>query len=64
MTMNGLICQMWESLIPHNHQKFSEEFLKQAKNYCRDPDKTGFPWCYTTKPGIRWDACEVDLCGL
>ena len=31
-------------------------------NYCRDPDETGYPWCYTSQAGVRWEGCSVPLC--
>ena len=31
-------------------------------NYCRDPDGTGYPWCYTTEQGVRWEGCSVPDC--
>ncbi|CAG2224956.1 unnamed protein product [Mytilus edulis] len=34
----------------------------KSSNYCRDPDNTGAPWCYTTDPDVRWDYCPVPKC--
>ncbi|XP_060559477.1 hepatocyte growth factor-like [Ruditapes philippinarum] len=66
-TINGILCQRWDSQNPHKHFRnnvstFPEETLQEAENYCRDPDGEGTPWCYTIDPNKRWDICEVEKC--
>ena len=36
-----------------------------SENYCRNPDvfEPGGPWCYTTNPRIRWEYCDIPMCG-
>ncbi|XP_071169103.1 plasminogen-like [Mytilus edulis] len=60
-TVTGITCDVWTSVneaIPAGPDKYT--------NYCRDPDNTGAPWCYTTDPEVRWEYCPVpkcDVCG-
>jgi hypothetical protein len=68
-TVNGIECQRWDSNTPHKPQssliradKFPEYSVADASNYCRDPSKTGRPWCYTNDPNDRWDFCKVPSC--
>jgi hypothetical protein len=28
-------------------------------SYCRNPDGEPAPWCYTTDPSTRWEACDI-----
>jgi integrin beta 3 len=57
-TRGGIDCQVWNLIsggqMPTTPDKYT--------NYCRDPDNTGKPWCYTTVPGVRWDYCHVPEC--
>ncbi|CAG2246886.1 unnamed protein product [Mytilus edulis] len=41
---------------------YSVSCTDKDTNYCRDPDNTGAPWCYTTDPDERWDYCPVPKC--
>jgi hypothetical protein len=52
-TVNGKVCQMWALDSPHSHGYNSLPF-----NYCRNPDGEPWPWCYTTDPNTRWEACS------
>lgn len=71
MTTLGRVCQPWNMQRPHRHNCANPNYwspsgpgsLDAAKNYCRDPDRTGYLWCFTTDPGLRWDSCDVDLQG-
>ena len=68
VTTTGKLCQEWISQKPHSHDywfknsKFPDGSAAAAKNYCRDPDNSGYPWCYTTNPAERRTGCKVDLC--
>jgi hypothetical protein len=42
---------------------FHEGNVSAAKNYCRDPDLSGFLWCYTTDRLLRWENCTASLQG-
>ena len=70
VTVNGRTCQNWSAQSPHQHTIGStdDKFLGDgsvaaAKNYCRDPSNSGFLWCYTSDPSVRWEPCKVDLKG-
>ncbi|XP_053387166.1 plasminogen-like [Mercenaria mercenaria] len=57
-TSDGIICQRWDSQSPHGHNRndpaaFPDISASAAANYCRDPDGTGAPWCYTVDSNIR-----------
>ena len=56
-TESGRTCQMWSSQIPHSH------YWKGEGNYCRNPDGEPKPWCYTTDPDVRFEMCDIPLCG-
>ena len=69
-TFHGLTCQRWDSQSPHSHQYtdpglFSGATLEEVANYCRTPDGSGWPWCFTTSPKVRSQVCHIDmkLCG-
>ena len=69
-TLNGLTCQRWDSQSPHRHHYtnpglFPEETVEEVANYCRTPDGSGWPWCFTTSPEVRSQVCNIDirLCG-
>ncbi|XP_063428067.1 plasminogen-like [Mytilus trossulus] len=56
-TVTGITCDVWtySSKIPAGDPD-------KDTNYCRDPDSTGAPWCYTTDPNVRWEYCPVRKC--
>ena len=60
VTKSGRPCQYWERQFPHKHS-FGK--LSTEHNYCRNPDDSGRPWCYTSDPGTRWEYCEIPACG-
>jgi len=70
-TVNGRTCQAWASNTPHvpnsaaqNDANYLDGSREAAMNYCRNPDSyPGGPWCYTTDPEVRWEACNVPYCG-
>ena len=69
-TKSGKTCQRWDANTPHiPHEmnvidkNFPENSVKDAENYCRNPDAevTG-PWCYTTDVWTRWETCNIPIC--
>ena len=65
-TLHGFTCQRWDSQNPHQHHYtdpdlFPESTLQDAANYCRTPDGKGWPWCLTTSPDVRSQACTFDV---
>ena len=64
ITESGLICQSWDSSIPHIHPITSlfRPYL-EGHNYCRNPEGRGSrPWCYTTNATVRWEYCSISVC--
>ena len=54
--LRPLITSMPVPLLWHRYSGLGDH------NYCRDPDGTGYPWCYTTEQGVRWEGCSVPDC--
>ena len=62
-------CQRFDSQYPHKHGEmsvhpyyFHVDYLSDVSNFCRDPDYTGKPWCYTGKIIKRWKYCDIPRC--
>eukprot|EP00105_Crassostrea_gigas_P041126 XP_019925274.1 PREDICTED: plasminogen [Crassostrea gigas] len=58
-TKTGIPCQRWDSKTPHAHDL---NHLFKDENYCRNPDGSAGPWCFTMDPDIRWELCDVPKC--
>ncbi|XP_071611681.1 hepatocyte growth factor-like protein isoform X7 [Heliangelus exortis] len=58
-TEKGLRCQHWQATTPHDH-RYPDKGLDD--NYCRNPDSSERPWCYTTDPGREREFCRIRLC--
>ncbi|KAK3871189.1 hypothetical protein Pcinc_023649, partial [Petrolisthes cinctipes] len=66
VTKEGIACQRWDSQEPHSHQRPPDVFpeVQDAENYCRNAGgEEPSPWCYTVDPLIRWQHCNIPLCG-
>lgn len=61
MTENGIPCQRWDSQIPHKHDPHMSP-KDVDNNFCRNPDNSERPWCYTTNPKFRFEYCRVLKC--
>ncbi|XP_067676467.1 uncharacterized protein [Haliotis asinina] len=72
-TINGKVCQRWDSQTPQTHGskedfKFSilgfdtPQTVTGSANYCRDPTRSGYLWCYTIDSNTRWEMCDVPMC--
>ncbi|XP_041946799.1 LOW QUALITY PROTEIN: hepatocyte growth factor-like protein [Alosa alosa] len=63
-TKTGRECQRWDQQHPHQHiyqpEKYPEKSLDD--NYCRNPDASPVPWCYTTDPLVEREDCEIRKC--
>jgi len=65
-TAAGVECQRWDSQEPHKHSRTRKNYPEMglSENYCRNPDgEAKGTWCYTTDPEIRWQYCDVPICG-
>jgi hypothetical protein len=64
VTMYGRVCQAWTSQTPHAHfadlERFAGAGLEDGP-YCRNPDGSSRPWCFTTDPYVIYEYC--DICG-
>jgi len=66
VTNIGIPCQRWadqEPQIPELYDDFPDPLFETVSNYCRDPDGSNTPWCYTMSPATRWSYCPVPKCG-
>ncbi|XP_028996570.1 plasminogen-like [Betta splendens] len=63
-TRSGKTCQRWSDQAPHQHERTLENYPHSdlESNYCRNPDGSDAPWCYTTDPCTRWEYCHVSDC--
>nr|XP_012626756.1 hepatocyte growth factor-like protein isoform X3 [Microcebus murinus] len=64
-TESGRECQRWDLQRPHQHPFEPGKFLDQGldDNYCRNPDGSERPWCYTMDPQIKREFCDLPRCG-
>ena len=67
ITTSGKTCQRWDSQSPHSHDYGNDLPLGASihENYCRSPDSEDAitPWCYTTDANVRWEYCDIPICG-
>lgn len=64
-TTSGIPCQRWDSQEPHKHRFNPEKYPCKGleENYCRNPDDSEAPWCFTTNPNIRVAYCyQIKRC--
>ncbi|OXB56190.1 hypothetical protein ASZ78_016969 [Callipepla squamata] len=59
VTMSGIPCQRWDAQTPHRHHFVPSKYPCKdlQENYCRNPDGSEAPWCFTTRPGMRVAFC-------
>lgn len=65
-TKQGLPCQHWDSQLPHSHNRPPDVFpeVQNAENFCRNAGgEEPSPWCYTVDPTVRWQHCDIPVCG-
>ncbi|XP_069500278.1 hepatocyte growth factor-like protein isoform X2 [Ambystoma mexicanum] len=65
-TESGKECQRWDLQAPHKHPYWPEKYPHKNldDNYCRNPDNSERPWCYTTDPGITREYCQIKKCEI
>lgn len=68
-TVNNFTCLSWSKqtkAVEDENGEFSGYWMESDgaamqgvgnHNYCRNPDGTARPWCYTTNNARRWDHC-------
>ncbi|KAK3604327.1 hypothetical protein CHS0354_021125 [Potamilus streckersoni] len=63
-TISGYQCINWDSKVPQEHEltQFPDDSIKEAGNYCRDPNGKGLPWCYIKDPIKKFEICPVPNC--
>ncbi|XP_058633832.1 hepatocyte growth factor-like protein [Onychostoma macrolepis] len=63
-TVSGKECQRWDQQYPHQHiyqpEKYPDKSLDD--NYCRNPDASPVPWCYTADPTMERESCDIRKC--
>ncbi|XP_021118376.1 hepatocyte growth factor-like protein isoform X2 [Heterocephalus glaber] len=60
-TESGLECQRWDLQHPHVHPFEPAKDLRE--NFCRNPDGSEAPWCFTSRPGMRVAFCyQIPRC--
>ncbi|XP_032996482.1 hepatocyte growth factor-like protein isoform X2 [Lacerta agilis] len=65
VTATGIPCQRWDSQIPHRHHFLPEKYECKGlkENYCRNPDGSEAPWCFTSFPNMRTAFClQIKRC--
>ncbi|KAB0364066.1 hypothetical protein FD754_008222 [Muntiacus muntjak] len=58
-TAAGVPCQRWDAQLPHQHRFAPEKYPCKdlRENFCRNPDGSEAPWCFTSRPGMRMAFC-------
>jgi len=61
-TESGRKCQNWMDQKPHEHTFDSTTKGIGNHNYCRNPDGSEKPWCYTMDPAMEKESCTIPKC--
>ncbi|XP_032066321.1 hepatocyte growth factor-like protein [Thamnophis elegans] len=63
-TVSGTECQRWDLQHPHKHPYLPNKYPDKdlADNYCRNPDSSEKPWCYTVDPAKEREFCHIHKC--
>jgi hypothetical protein len=60
VTVSGRSCMNWDESKGAPHNSYFEGL---AQNYCRNPDRSAHPWCYTADRNKRWEYCsQIPMC--
>ncbi|NXY03053.1 THRB protein, partial [Pteruthius melanotis] len=62
-TKSGIECQVWTSKYPHIPKFNATIYPSLIENYCRNPDNSEGPWCYTRDPTVEREECPIPVCG-
>ncbi|CAJ0938479.1 unnamed protein product [Ranitomeya imitator] len=65
LTTYGIPCQRWDSQTPHQHRFLPDKYPCKGleENYCRNPDGSEAPWCFTADPKMRMAYCfQIKRC--
>ena len=63
-TVSGRPCQYWEHQWPHEHvigstdAEFPDRSVQKAANFCRNPNREVFLWCFTMDINLRAESCK------
>ncbi|XP_058872251.1 uncharacterized protein LOC117968031 isoform X1 [Acipenser ruthenus] len=66
VTKRNITCQNWDSNYPHitNYSSSLNPQEGLENNFCRNPNRDpAGPWCYTSSPAVRWEYCNIPMCG-
>ncbi|RXM91632.1 Hepatocyte growth factor-like protein [Acipenser ruthenus] len=64
-TTSGIPCQRWDSQQPHSHPFYPHVYECKGleENYCRNPDGSEAPWCFTSVLDMRTAFClQINRC--
>uniref|UniRef100_A0A9J8AZV4 Macrophage stimulating 1 n=1 Tax=Cyprinus carpio carpio TaxID=630221 RepID=A0A9J8AZV4_CYPCA len=64
-TTSGIPCQRWDAQKPHEHPFSPKTYECKGleQNYCRNPDGSEAPWCFTSLSGMRTALClQIKRC--
>ncbi|XP_042631494.1 hepatocyte growth factor-like [Cyprinus carpio] len=67
ITPEGVTCQRWDAQFPHRHPYTPQNYRCKdlRENYCRNPDGSQLPWCFTTDPSVPVAFCtNIPRCGV
>ena len=66
VTSSGKVCNNWSAQTQDFHAvgtrdyEFPDKSVTNARNYCRDPDKSGQLWCFVDD--WKREDCGINLC--
>ncbi|XP_038070097.1 uncharacterized protein LOC119739291 [Patiria miniata] len=62
VTESGETCQRWSAQEHHTHSFTPEDYADYGigdHNFCRNPNNSTQPWCYTLDPNVPTGLCDV-----